>query len=1347
MKYRLIWVVVCVLFLQLLCTEIAYSDNDDTNQYGYYWIFEPDVDGSVHVKVIITLGKPSDSYSFPPSFPEDLLLEMNALDGETGEEIEIIEPGEDRTMYTFKFGGDEAKPEGFTFFVEFNLEKKVKEIDEEIYSFSWEWIVDHDTSHTARIILLGYELLSAEPSPDRDQPITFITEISELEPFEFEIVFSKKGKDLIGEGERNFSQGKENNDESLCKEARSAYLEAITFYSKYSMINDRKKYDILSELQDRILEIDNILGKPLNEFSYEWTLKPKEDKNLHGEVKITTGSPLFLYKFSLFGSYPVEFNAWEIEPENPFDWIEIKETNRTKYMLIFGEEKAENFDFYIKFAQNDKIEERDIEYKIYSFYWEWKTYLSSASHIVAVIFPENHELLSVEILEPTSVDQEDDPISVTFEGTFQKSELFEFRVIFSKTGKEARMNGKKYYCLGKYEDALSEYENAKIFYSELQAIYGQEKDEILIVLQDYLTEISNRLENPDEAEWTLELKEDDNPHVKVTITLGSSCSLYPLHISKNDLVGTIEADEEDLGENSLTISEIENGDNIYYYCEFDIKKGGGSKFSVEFDLQDKIKRKGSKGLYYYYFSWECSIDPNTSHKATVILPTGHELLHKEPLDNKKFSKEKEQVSVKFEKEPGSELFGFEVFYSHEGVRLMNGLIDKLDKGYNNENNGNESFLEAHFSTAFYDYQSAEDYYNNAKDFCEQAEEFYENLNGWYVDNQKESPFKKFQDNSENKKKLNKMNKFLEDLKTHYEYEFVFTPNLETGNMHVKVIIKMGVPCNSYSFILPIESLIEIEVPDSIDLSFDEKEKSKIYKFDFREEKTEEFKFYFEFDRQMEIKYEEGKYSFFLEWPTRHRTKYTAKIDLPDGYVKLKETITSDPPGYQDEEVFPKSVKFQYEVIFTKEKLPFKSILGVVCLLFLTSFMIYQREYIRSIFYPKFEPIHPNPYVAGPPIRSEKIFFGREDVFQFIKRRFSAKRRNIAIVLEGERKTGKTSILFQIENQRLGKEFVPVHIDMQAMARVNEKEFFAKITDKIAESLVKFSVINLESSEYSQIRRIARAYETESNPYQVFDKFLDKVSQVLKEKYLMLMFDEFEILLIKIKSNELSPDLTRYIRHLIQDRERLAFIFVKSSMKKEYADIELDLMLSGAISKKISFLEKKDALDLMSKPVDDKIHYNKKAVNNLLRLTACQPYFLQLFLQNLVDHLNEIGKNRATEKEITHVLDYILNNPPLHLSYVWKDSKPQERIVLSALSEIIKSEEQYIPVQDVMKKLQENGATLDEDTIKKALKSLFNKEILGRNRGEAAYNYNFKIDLLRYWIENEYPLFRTLEETQ
>jgi hypothetical protein len=79
----------------------------------------------------------------------------------------------------------------------------------------------------------------------------------------------------------------------------------------------------------------------------------------------------------------------------------------------------------------------------------------------------------------------------------------------------------------------------------------------------------------------------------------------------------------------------------------------------------------------------------------------------------------------------------------------------------------------------------------------------------------------------------------------------------------------------------------------------------------------------------------------------------------------------------------------------------------------------------------------NPYIVGNPIRTSEMFFGRDDDFQFARQKLTSERGGVVLVFCGERRSGKTSILFQILSGRFGPGFVPVLIDMQYFAAISD----------------------------------------------------------------------------------------------------------------------------------------------------------------------------------------------------------------------------------------------------------------------------------------------------------------------
>ncbi|RKZ92611.1 MAG: hypothetical protein DRR19_03735 [Candidatus Parabeggiatoa sp. nov. 1] len=100
----------------------------------------------------------------------------------------------------------------------------------------------------------------------------------------------------------------------------------------------------------------------------------------------------------------------------------------------------------------------------------------------------------------------------------------------------------------------------------------------------------------------------------------------------------------------------------------------------------------------------------------------------------------------------------------------------------------------------------------------------------------------------------------------------------------------------------------------------------------------------------------------------------------------------------------------------------------------------------------------NPYVAGNPVGDSPAFIGRADVLRDVLRVLRHPEEN-AIVLYGQRRIGKTSVLQELE-AKLPKEggYHPIFFDLQdkaqwPLARVLQ-EFAQKISDKLKKAKTK-----------------------------------------------------------------------------------------------------------------------------------------------------------------------------------------------------------------------------------------------------------------------------------------------------
>src|SRR5512139_2843773 len=112
----------------------------------------------------------------------------------------------------------------------------------------------------------------------------------------------------------------------------------------------------------------------------------------------------------------------------------------------------------------------------------------------------------------------------------------------------------------------------------------------------------------------------------------------------------------------------------------------------------------------------------------------------------------------------------------------------------------------------------------------------------------------------------------------------------------------------------------------------------------------------------------------------------------------------------------------------------------------------------------------NPYIAGKPVTVAEMFFGREDVFEFVRENLSGKHRDNIIILHGQRRTGKTSVLLQMNRNLDPNRYLCIYVDLQYFAMKGLAGFLRELADLIVRALRRDYQINLvppSQADFSQ----------------------------------------------------------------------------------------------------------------------------------------------------------------------------------------------------------------------------------------------------------------------------------------
>ncbi len=384
---------------------------------------------------------------------------------------------------------------------------------------------------------------------------------------------------------------------------------------------------------------------------------------------------------------------------------------------------------------------------------------------------------------------------------------------------------------------------------------------------------------------------------------------------------------------------------------------------------------------------------------------------------------------------------------------------------------------------------------------------------------------------------------------------------------------------------------------------------------------------------------------------------------------------------------------------------------------------------------------PNPYVVGTPLQTgSRLFFGREDIVAFVQENLEAAHHN-NLVLIGQRRTGKTSLLKQLP-ARLGDKYFPVYIDGQTLGLdPGLPNFFLNLATEIAFALDDrgFEITPPELSDFID------------SPAATFEhKFIARTLEVIGDRHLLILFDEFEELEAAVNRGNLDSSVFSFLRHLIQHTERVSVIFCGTHRMEELASDYWSVLFNISLYKDVGFLDKDESLRLIQEPVAEYgMKYDDLALDKMWRVTAGHPYFLQLLCHSLVNRHNRLKRSYLTVTDVNAALEEILASGEAHFVYLWTESTSQERLALTALSRMIPITGSATPVQ-MVDYLTERGINIERREISEAMHRLAMRDILRAGSDtdtSLGDTYRWRLGLLGLWAEKYKSLSRIMDEVR
>lgn len=324
----------------------------------------------------------------------------------------------------------------------------------------------------------------------------------------------------------------------------------------------------------------------------------------------------------------------------------------------------------------------------------------------------------------------------------------------------------------------------------------------------------------------------------------------------------------------------------------------------------------------------------------------------------------------------------------------------------------------------------------------------------------------------------------------------------------------------------------------------------------------------------------------------------------------------------------------------------------------------------------------NPYICGPPVHDERMFFGREAVVREILQIIH----NNNIIIYGERRIGKTTLLFQL-GQRLKRlddpdyTFFPAFINLQG---IPEDRLFLLLAQSLAQQLedevgsLGLICRSAGREERSSFASFSPSWQSRRTNYSNFDlqEDLDTIVHALqgttdRDVRLILLVDEADVI------NTYDQAVQEQLRGMLMSSlaQHIKMILAGTYISKEwhlqsspwYNLFSREIMLPP--------FDEEAVERLIQQPVEGIYRYEPEAVKQIIAYSDRKPFEAQQLCLHAVRETLARKKRHVTTSEVEAAVQSSLEERDLEFEQLWETMSPDGQ---RALRVLMKSTPRAIP---------------------------------------------------------------------
>jgi tetratricopeptide (TPR) repeat protein len=267
----------------------------------------------------------------------------------------------------------------------------------------------------------------------------------------------------------------------------------------------------------------------------------------------------------------------------------------------------------------------------------------------------------------------------------------------------------------------------------------------------------------------------------------------------------------------------------------------------------------------------------------------------------------------------------------------------------------------------------------------------------------------------------------------------------------------------------------------------------------------------------------------------------------------------------------------------------------------------------------------NPYAEGAPVMDENMFYGRDPLIDVLVKSLAHSEAK-SVIIYGQKRAGKSSVLYHLQ-RKLKPPLLPVRfsllelatsLDQPALLYKIARAFYSRLEDLADDGYPRLDIPEPRLKEFTE----------SSAPQILFDDYMADARQrmqkspVYQDWRLVLLLDEFTMLYSAILRGDVLRGFMKSWKAMLESNLFSSVVVGNDLMPAFLAAFPNEFQV--ARQERVSYLDGKSAELLITEPVlmeDGENRYRGDSVARILELTARSPYYIQLFCNRLIEHMN------------------------------------------------------------------------------------------------------------------------------